>query len=162
VIFERSQERGRIGHPAEQRLDHEQTCLVVAACEVAPDWLAGTVAQQQAAIVAVERVSQGGIDANTRRAAGEDGRFGAMLAQDGLQLCLEEAAVAVLRDDNVALFRGELGQNLCPPSSLDERPAFATAGRRNDVADAQQLVLQEVGRIRRPGIRKIRSNCIVR
>src|SRR5712692_8395884 len=54
ILLERSQERARIAYPAEQRLDHEQTRLVVAAREVAPDWLAGAVAQQQAAIVAIE------------------------------------------------------------------------------------------------------------
>src|SRR5712692_3778051 len=136
ILLERSQERARIAYPAEQRLDHEQTRLVVAAREVAPDGLAGAVAQQQAAIVAIEGVPQGGVDADTRRAAGEDERFDAVLAQDRVQLCLEEAAVAVLGNDNVALFRRERRQNLCSPRSFDERPAFPTVGRRHDVPDA--------------------------
>jgi len=55
---------------------------VVAARKVASDRLTGAVAQQQAAIVAVEGVAKGGVDADTRRAAGEDERVDPALAQD--------------------------------------------------------------------------------
>jgi hypothetical protein len=78
---------------------------VVAAGEVVPDWLPSAIPQHQAPIVAVERVPQRGIDADARRTTGEDERFGAVLTKDRVQLGLEEAAVAVFANDNVALFR---------------------------------------------------------
>lgn len=44
VPLQRPEERVRVGHPAEQGLDHEQARLVVAARQVAPDRLTGAVA----------------------------------------------------------------------------------------------------------------------
>ena len=108
---------------------------MVAACEVAPDRLTGAVAQQQAAIVTVEGVAKGGVDADTRRAAGEDERVDAVLAQDRVQLRLEEPAVAVLGNDEIAFLGRELGQDFCSPRSSDERSTFPTIGRRHDLTD---------------------------
>ena len=72
VSLERAEERGRLGHPAEQSLDHERGGVVVTAREVISDRLAGAIAQKQAAIVAIERVTEGRVDADACRAAGED------------------------------------------------------------------------------------------
>jgi hypothetical protein len=69
---------------------------VVRAEEIAADDFGCAVGEDQAAVVAEERVAQGRFDADTRRPADKDEGLDLPLSENVIELGLEEAAVAVL------------------------------------------------------------------
>jgi hypothetical protein len=77
-------------------LDDEKRGVVVRAEEIAADDFGCAVGEDQAAVVAEERVAQGRFDADTRRPADKDEGLDLPLSENVIELGLEEAAVAVL------------------------------------------------------------------
>jgi hypothetical protein len=135
---------------------------VIAARQAAADRLARAVAQEQASVIAVEGVTEGGVDADTRRAAGEDERVDPAAAQDRVQVGLEEAAVAVLRDDDVSLLRRELREDLSPQVPRINVRLTRPSGISPASPTPSALCLRKLGASGDPASERSGSNCIVR
>ena len=109
---------------------------MIAGRGVTSDRLGCAVTEEQTSIVAVERVAEGRLDADAGGRTDEDESVDACSSQQISEGRLIEAAVAVLRDDQLALFWTEVGDDLGVPRAGREDPARLSIGGVDGVADA--------------------------
>src|SRR5258706_8512385 len=95
------------GGPAEERLDHGESCVMICSLLIAPNGFCAAIREQQTPIVTVESVSQSRLDAHAGRTTSEDQRRDRSATQDVIEVGFEEPAVAVLGYDKIAGLRGE-------------------------------------------------------
>ena len=103
----------RVGDPTELRLDDVQRRLVIGSHPRPADRLRGAILKDEAPIVAEDGIPDGRLDADTRRPSDKDEVRDAARPEDLVEVCFEERAVAVLRDDEVTGARRKLSHDVC-------------------------------------------------
>ena len=128
---------------------------MVRAWQVIADRFGRAVLDDEAGVVAEHRVTHSRFDADARRAAGDDQICRGALSEDLVQVGLEEAAKAVLRDTGITCLRLQLVKNLRVPCVRDENPACGAVRGRDLITDAQGRMLEQVGAVDRTGVREV-------
>ncbi len=144
-------------HPPEHTVDQQQGRVVVAARQFVADRLGDAVLEQDALIIAEERIPEGGLHADAGGAAGEDECAHAQGLQHVVELGFEEAAEPGLVDDRVHLVGRELVDDLCSPCASDHVAAGRSVGKFARLAHTDPSVdLRPVRCVRSPRIGQIR------
>src|SRR5438132_9016034 len=82
--------------------------------------------------------------------------FRAQPTKYSVELCFEEAAEAMLVEDDVVGFRGELHENVRVPGVAYQDAAFAAARCLHDRSDAHALMPDIVGAVNATYVREVR------
>ena len=128
---------------------------MVASGQGVADRLGGAVLEHDTAVVAEHGVSDRRLDADARRATGEDEVLDAETLKHVVQLGFEEAAEAALPNHDV-LRRGlKPGDDVGVPCVADQDPPRCAVGSLDGLADAEEQVPVAVGRTVGTDVREI-------